>query len=207
MSKHTPNVLEPFSGAYASKDERQAYADGLRRLADWIEETRFPIPKYCVRESDWSATVDVPSAWIDDESFIRRAGSAARLIGGRVDKGQSYGGGEFTLTRHFGGGVVMRYRIAREAVCEAREEVVEEEQYVPVDDTEADALRARIEELQKELSEKPREMRKVPVTKTVFDCPPSLLAKPVEEPEVEAEFRSASPRTEVPVMLDEEIPF
>ncbi len=181
-TKHVPNVFEPFAKPYATRAERSAHAAGLRALAQWVEETSFPIPALCFAPSDWSATVEVPSSWIDDESFVKRAGSAARLIGGRVDKGTVPYGTDFKLERDFGGGVTFRYRISREAVCEAREEVVEEEHSVPVDEAEESFLRFQIEELQKELGDLDREVRLVPVTRKTYDCPESLLA-----PEAKAE--------------------
>ncbi len=179
-NKHTPNVLSPFEKPYATAEERREHAAGLRALADWVEETHFPIPAHCVRENDWSATVDVPSAWIDDEGFVKRPGSAARLIGGKVDKGTNYGGGDFTLTRRFGGGVVMRYRISREAVCEKVETTVMEDCVVPEDEKAARALEFHIDELKKELSEMPTAVKKVPVSKTEYVCPPSLIVKETE---------------------------
>ncbi len=183
-NKHIVNVLEPFSAPYATKEQRAEYAAGLRALATWVETTAFPIPAHCVRESDWSATVDVPSAWIDDEGFVKRPGSAARLIGGKVDKGTNYGGGDFTLTRRFGGGVVMRYRISREAVCEKVETTVMEDCVVPEDETAARALEFHIDELKKELAEMPTEIKKVPVPKTEYVCPESLIVKETEREEI-----------------------
>lgn len=179
-NRHTPNVLEPFSAPYASKERRAEHAAGLRALADWVEATRFPIPLLCLHASDYDATIDVPSVWIDDESFVKRAGSAARLIGGRVDKGVVPYGTDFTLTRDFGGGVRVRYRISRGAVCEQKEVVVEEERSVPIDDEAESRLIARVSDLQRQLDELPRETRVVSVTSTEFVCPESLLAEPVE---------------------------
>ncbi len=188
MNKHIPNVLEPFSKPYATKQERSAHAAGLRALADWVEETPFPIPALCFRNLSYGdATLDVPSVWIDDESFVKRAGSAARLIGGRVDKGTMPYGTDFKLERDFGGGVTFRYRISRDAVCTPREEVVREDRYVPVDETEESSLRFQIEELQKDLDGLDHEMRAVPVTKKVYDCPKSLLM-PEAEAQAEVPF-------------------
>ncbi len=181
MSKHVPNVLTPFEPPYASREERRAHAAGLRSLADWLETTRFPIPSLCLRASDYNATIDVPSTWIDDQSFVERAGSAARLIGGRVDKGVVPYGTDFTLTRDFGGGVQVRYRINRDAVCEAKEVVVDEERFAPIDAEAESRLIDEITQLQRRIDDLPRETRMVSVTKTEYMCPDSLLAKPAEK--------------------------
>lgn len=193
--KHVPNVLSPFEAPYATHEERVEFAAGLRAMADWIEETRFPIPALSLNRPDYyEATVDVPSVWIDDESFVGRPGSAARLIGGRVDKGTITYGTDFKLERDFGGGVMFRYRISRDTVCEAHEEVVEEDRYVPIDEATASEIEAQIEELKKKASDLPREVRTVSVVRKTYDCPPSLLAK------VKADI-------EEPVVIEENVPF
>lgn len=183
-NKHVPNVLTPFEAPYATHAQRAAYADGLRALADWVESSRFPIPTLCFDKSDYiDATLNIHSLWIDDENFIRRPGSAARLIGGKVDKSTSVYGGSFTLTRDFGGGARMRYQIMREAVCEAKEVVVDEEHLVPVDEIVAVGIKDEMKRLQKQLDELPKELRTVPVNKTVYSCPDSLLSdEKIEKP-------------------------
>lgn len=175
--KHTPNVLDPFSGTYASVDDRREHAAGLRALADWLEQTTFPVPSLALKRNNFSGTIDIPSVWIDDESFIRRPGSAARLIGGRVDKGTAQYGTDFHLSRDFGGGVNLLYRISREAVCEAKQVVVHEDHFVPEDEEAARSLQFHIDELKGELAEMPTVVRSVPVTITDYVCPDSLLVK------------------------------
>ena len=178
-NKHLCNVLEPFGGQYASHEERAAFAAGLRELADWLEETHFPVPSLSVSKSAvyGQAVVEVSSVWIDDEGFVKRAGTAARLIGGKVDKSVPYEGGNFYLERDFGGGVKFRYRIARDAVCEKVETTVMENRVVPEDEVAARSIEFQIEELKKELGEMPTAVRKVSVPKVEYVCPESLIVK------------------------------
>lgn len=182
-NKHVPNVLDPFSEPYSSHEERTAYADGLRALAQWVEETSFPIPSIAISRFKCDRELSVYSPWIDDESFVERAGSAARLIGGKVKKGESYAGGPFTLTRDFGGNVTFLYSISREAVCEKVVEDVLEDRYVPVDEEAALDLECRIDDLKSRLDELPKEVRSVPTTRTTYRCPESLLVKSDEREE------------------------
>ncbi len=186
-NKHIVNVLEPFSAPYATHEERAAYAAGLRGLADWIEQTRFPIPSLCFRRVYGEQVLDVPSLWIDDEGFVKRAGSAARLIGGKVNKGTVDFSSEFKLERDFGGGVKFRYRIARDAVCEAVEVTEPQERYVPTDEEEAERIKAQIEELQKQAAELPHEKKIVSVTRTEYVCPDSLIVKETQSETTERE--------------------
>ncbi len=177
MKKHAYNVSAPFDPPYATREERSEYAAGLRALADWVETTSFPIPSIALSTYRCNCELEIYSAWIEDEEFVKNPGSAARLIGGEVRKGESYSGGPFTLTRSFGGGVRLSYSIRREAVCEQIEVVEQVEQDVPEDDVAARSLALQIEELQEELDGLPTVTRTMDVPKTVFVCPESLLAK------------------------------
>lgn len=175
MPSHIPTVQNLDD--YSTEQERKEYADGLRALADWVETTEFPIPRAAFRPY-YEVQLEVPSTWIDDEQFVKRVGSATRLIGGRVEKGTDILS-DFTLTREFGGGVRFRYKINRSAICEARTETVVENKAVrvpkdPNKQIEAHELRARLETL---MEEEETTVVDVPttVTKTVYDCPESLL--------------------------------
>lgn len=63
---------------------------------------------------------------------------------------------------------------------------------MPVDEASASEIEAQIEELKKKASELPREVRTVPVVRKVYDCPPSLLAKP-EAPVTREDFITDQP--------------
>jgi hypothetical protein len=180
MARHVPNVLDPFADPYLSKEERAEYAEGLRALADWVEASDFPLHR-AVRVG---AALEMHDLWIDDESFIKRVGSAAKLIGGKVRKvADTYA---FTLIREFKGGVKFEYRISRNAVCEpvTKTRMVEK-------DVASDADRER--ELKDELEKLDRHSTLVSETYTDYVCPPSLL---------EAEQKHTSE-----VVVSDDIPF
>lgn len=177
MPSHIPNVLDPDT--YSTKDERAEFAAGLRALADWVETTEFPIHRYCLGHNAESPfqTVECHGYWYhDDPDFVQRAGLAARLIGGKVEKGVAPYSTDFSLTKDFGGGVRFTYRIARSAVCTAREVEKPVEIEVPVDATRAAQLAAEMDALRDELAKIPTtKVQDIEVVKE-FDCPPSLLA-------------------------------
>src|SRR2546428_192749 len=131
--RHIPNVIRPFEDPYLTHEERQELVNGLMDLAAWIKASNFPIPKTAISYS--TPGLHVPSTYIDDESFVKRPGTAAKLIGGRIEKGELYKDGPFTLTRDFGGGVQFKFSIAREAVCESYVVTEMQDTYdqVPVD--------------------------------------------------------------------------
>lgn len=159
---HVPSLLDPSS--VSSAEDRAAYADGLRALADWVETTEFPVHRYGM-----TTEMTIYGEWYDDEGFVRRVGSAIRLIGGRIKKGADrWEGGAYWLKREFGGGVTFRYVIKRETVCTPREVEVVVDEDAPVDEARAATLKAELEGL--EVATK-----RVVKVKTVFDCPPSLL--------------------------------
>ena len=175
MADHTPTVLDPFAEPYATRERRAEFAAGLRAMADWVETTRFPIHPYGFAPVFQDGQICISSSWLDDEGFVRRAGSAAKLIGGKVKKNTDYLG-DFTLTREFGGGVKFTYRILRSAVCEEVEVEKEVEREIPVDAERAAQLKEQIEALEEEA--KALERTRVTQTEIVreFACPPSLLA-------------------------------
>lgn len=159
-TSHVPNLLEPVSTA----EQRAEYAAGLRALADFVESTEFPIHVYGLRSE-----LTVYSKWYDDEGFVRRVGSATRLIGGRVEKGADpWEDGAYWLRRAFGSRAGFRYVIDRDAVCESREVVDYVDEQVPVNEERAAQLKAELDSLE-------TTTKVVAKTKTVFDCPPSLL--------------------------------
>lgn len=159
MPSHIPNLMKSVS----TVDQRAEYAAGLRALADWVETTEFPVHYYGL-----ATHLVCYSDWYEDEDFVKRVGSAARLIGGFVKKGVEYEGGNFHLLRSFGGDVGFRFSITRKSVCSQTEEdeIVEED--VPVDEARAAELKAELEAME-------TTKRKVVKTKTVYVCPPSLL--------------------------------
>lgn len=189
-TKHVPNVLDPFDGAnYLTREQRAEQAAGLRKMADWIEATEFPIPRTVLFSSSW-ANFTAHGIWMSDKDFLTRPGSAARLIGGKVDKGIQNYSTDFVLTREFGGGIKFRFTIEREAVCTSREETKAVEKSVPVDEQRASELEGRIAELREQQQALPKEVRLVPTTVTIFDCPPALL-----------------PAEKTAVAIDDSIPF
>lgn len=179
MPSHIPNVQEPFEGPYATREARAEYARGLRELADWVEMTEFPIPDYYLRAQDHFGygTLNVSSIFIEDEGFIQRPGSAARLIGGKVEKGTSTYGTEYILRRRFGNNVSFTYAMQREAVCTARDEEVVVEEPKPIDAARDAELAEKIKQLEEERESLPTELRPVTSTKRVYDCPPALLSR------------------------------
>lgn len=168
---HVVNVLSPFEAPYGTRSERAEAAQGLRELAEWIETTEFPIPRYTL----WGLGANVYSNWIEDEGFVQRPASAAKLIGGKVNKGVGYNGGPFELTRDFGGGVRFTYSITRTVVCTPVEVTKDLVTNVPVDEKRANILQEQIDDLQAKLKEIPTETRTVPTKVTEYVCPPSLL--------------------------------
>lgn len=162
MPSHVPNLLDPDVASTAA--QRAEYAASLRQLADWVESTEFPVHHYGL-----STELVVYSSWYDDQSFVQRVGSAAKLIGGRVEKGaDSWEHGHYWLRRDFGAGVRFRFNISRAAVCTPVEKIVVVEEDVPVDGERAAQLKAEFNSL-----ETVKAM--VPKTVTEFECPPSLL--------------------------------
>lgn len=208
MAKHIPNVLSPFSKPYATKEQRKAHADGLRRLADWIENSDFPIPAHLVTQSNpfgyIADSFEINSLYFDDDSFVKRAGSAGRLMGGLVHKGVAEYTTDFALVRDFGGGVFLRYRISRSAVCEAREIIVQKPAAVPVDGVRAAEIEEKIRALEEERGDLATETREVPITELVYDCPPALLSAEQAESKVLDQAREPIAAT---VPADEDIPF
>lgn len=184
MPSHVPNVLDPFDGVnYLSREERAEQAAGLRKMADWLETTEFPIPRTVLYSSSWM-TFMVAGSWISDKSFLARPGSAARLIGGKVDKGVADYGTDFWLTREFGGGIKFQLTIDREAVCTPRKETRLVEKTVPIDRQRAADIEQDIQDLKEKLESLDKVEVTVPTTVTVFDCPPALL--PAEKAEATA---------------------
>jgi hypothetical protein len=175
MPSHIPTLIDRSD---CLTPERVAeIAEGLRRLADWVETTEFPLPTTAVFGG--ALSFDVYSGWYSDQDFVKRVGTAARLIGGKVDKKTDPLNPYFELSRDFGGGVRFRYNLSRDSVCEAREVEVEREVEVVTDEARAETLQAELAALTT------KETR--PVTVIEYDCPPSLLAKEAGASEAEVE--------------------
>lgn len=170
--RHIPNVLDPYGEGFLSRERRGELAEGLRAFAGWIEASRFPLPTTFMYGIESGLTVY--SSWISDEDFVRRPGSAIRLIGGHIKKGTGYSN-DFTLTRDFGGGAKFTYSINRDAVCTPRTVAKPEEVQVPVDEVEAAHLEAIAEEARRELEhlERTTVVRSRDVVE--YDCPQALL--------------------------------
>lgn len=187
-NKHIPNVADPFGDGYLSRERRAEIAKGLREMADWMEQSSFPLPETINYGGGFgtpcTVNLDVYSTWIADESFVKRIGSSIRLIGGRVEKRAQDFGSYYDLVKRFSGDVCFRYIISRDAVCEPIEETVQREVDVVTDEERAEQLQAELNALTV------RETR--PVTVTRWDCPPALLPKePEPEVQVEAEAEIA----------------
>lgn len=176
MPKHIPNVLDPFGQDYMSREQRAELATGLRELASWIEKSEFPIPRTTMFGSDHEViALDIASTWMADQDFVKRPGSAIRLIGGRVDKIAAPHGGPFKLIRRFGEHVVLRYSISRDAVCTPRTEATTLVENVPLDQARAAELEAEQERISEELKALETVAITKPTTQMVYDCPPALL--------------------------------
>jgi hypothetical protein len=179
--RHVPNVQD--LNRYSTPQQRTQYAAGLRELADWIEETEFPLHRYALgfnTFTDMSATCEINSTWLDeDPDFAKRAGSAVRLIGGRVEKkADSY---SFRLTRYFSGGVCFRFRINRNAVCEEIEVQKTVTKQVPVDVYKEAKLVSAKDELEKQITALETAPKTVIETVKEYRCPESLLAAGLED--------------------------
>lgn len=165
MPSHIPTLIEPVS----TPEQRHEYAAGLRELADWLDTTEFPVHRYALGSDtfrDIWPTMEMHGHWLDDDDFVKRVGTAARLIGGRVDKQAA--GHEFRLVRTFRGGVSFVYHVARDVVCEQVTTQVEVARVLPLDAERAAKLKAELDGLET-----------TTVTefeaKVDFICPPSLL--------------------------------
>lgn len=165
MPSHIPTLIDR-SDCFTPEQAHET-AEGLRALADWIETTEFPIPNTVLYGG--AVVFDIYGSWFNDQDFVKRMGTAARLIGGKVEKVADPLDPYFELRRDFGGGIRFRYSVARDAVCEARETVVERPVEIVTDEERAEALKAELAALTT------TETR--PVTVIEYDCPPSLLAK------------------------------
>lgn len=181
-ASHIPNVPEPRDGiTYLNTESRESLAKGYEALAAWVRTSEFPIPR-TVLYSD-AVTLKIASSWIEDPGFVKRIGTAARLIGGKVQKGVEQYGTNFELTLPLGGGVKVLYSVDRGTVCEQVTEVKEVTEFVRSDAQ----LDAQIEADIKALRER---QYAIPVVEktfvkevTEYVCPPSLIAKEREEAE------------------------
>lgn len=174
--RHTPNLLDPYK--YSSIKQRREYAAGLRELAAWIEETDFPLHEYALGGNKYDAAeVTIHSTYFDesDQDFVRRVGSAARLIGGRVEKGAAYATAPFTLTRTFTGGVRFVFSISRGAVCEKKIVIKEVTKEMPVDTATAFELKRQKAKLELEIAALDTVAKMVTESVEEFVCPPSLI--------------------------------
>lgn len=171
-------------------DEKQAFAERLRALADFIEHTEAPISRYSIVNVEFG-TYDLH----DDEEKARWGNvdvvALRRLIGGKVRK--LYPGDQLLLQKLFAKEhtypqVSAGWRIAREAVCEQvpvldddGEPVMEEVKTMDYSDAE------RAEKLKEEL-EALRVVERRP--KMEWDCKPILdgdvdsTATEMNEPEL-----------------------
>lgn len=176
-NRHVPNLLDPFK--YSSQDQRAEYAAGLRELAAWVETTDFPLHHHAMGGNVYAeAEITIRSNAFEDEDqdFVKRVGSAAKLIGGRVEKSEYYTGGPFRLTRTFRGGVRFIFELSRTAVCEKKTVVKDVTKAIPVDVTTATELERQKEEIEKKISELKTVVKTVPTAVEEYVCPPSLLA-------------------------------
>lgn len=175
-NRHTPNV-DRSTGDYVDPARLREIAAGYREMADWLETTEFPIPRTALYGD--LVGVTIWSSWIPDEGFVKRVGSAIRLLGGRVEKVAN--GASFELQKKFSGGVTFRYSMSRDAICEPVE--VEREVYlnVPVDVDEAERLKDEIREAKERLEALDTKFVKVREQAIDYVCPKALL--PDESPD------------------------
>lgn len=180
MSKHDPTLEIP---GQATREQLVAFAESLRRMADFIETTDAPIHTDALYV-DLSA-VHTATSFTDEQErriFESRPRALLRSIRGKVHKVQS--GTTMRLERHFDergdsyvwiGRCRLNWTLAREAVCVAQptgemREVKRHGKYV--DETQAKALKAALDAL--------TVTEQVPVM--TYDCKPILGAdEPAEE--------------------------
>lgn len=91
-------------------DERTAFTDGLRALADWLDahpDVDTPYPRLTIHSRRYAAG-----------SGIAEAAAVARAMG-TCEKGADETLNHFTLTKQFGP-IALRWTAGRAAVCEKR---------------------------------------------------------------------------------------